>query len=169
MTASVQARVAQIPVGLGEIKYSDNPREALVAFGLGSCVGVAIWARERSLGALAHIILPTAGANCRPNENRLKYAEYAVPAMIDELLRRGATPPELVVRIAGGAQMLRDVAASEVFNIGTRNIAQVRHEIRRAGLRIAGEDVLGHHGRTMSLFLSDGRVTIHSAGKTFEI
>ncbi|HLT17890.1 MAG TPA: chemotaxis protein CheD [Thermomicrobiales bacterium] len=169
MTASVQARVAQVPVGLGEVKYSSDPREALVAFGLGSCVGVAIWAPTKTLGALAHVILPTAGPNMRRDENRLKYAEFAVPAMIEELLRRGATPAELVVRIAGGAQMLRDVAASEVFNIGARNIQQVRHEIARAGLKIAGEHVLGYQGRTMSLFLRDGRVTIHSAGKTIEI
>jgi chemotaxis protein CheD len=75
----------------------------------------------------------------------------------------------MIVRIAGGAQMLREAPASELFNIGARNIEQVRHELALAGLQIAGEDVLGHHGRTMSLFLIDGRVTIHSAGRTFEL
>ena len=164
-TVNVRTRVHQIPVGLGEIKYSSRPGEALVAYGLGSCVGVAIWDRNTRIAGLAHIILPTAASAGRPGDNRCKYADQAVPIMIEELLRMGGQKAGFIVRIAGGAQMLRSAQVSEVFNIGARNVQQVRQEIARAGLRIFADDVLGHQGRTMSLYPENGRVTVHSAGK----
>lgn len=170
MTTTVKTRVHQIPVGLGEIKYTRRPGEALVAYGLGSCVGVAIWDRANHFAGLAHVILPASpGVPGRQGENRCKYADYAVPTLIDEMIKQGGQKAGFIVRIAGGAQMLRSAQVSEVFNIGARNVEQVRREIARAGLRIQADDVLGRQGRTMSIFPEDGRITIHSAGKLTEL
>jgi chemotaxis protein CheD len=169
VTTTIRNRVHQIPVGLGEIKLCRRPGEALVAYGLGSCVGVAIWDRAHRFAGLAHVILPVATPGSRPDDNRYKYADYAVPALIEEMIRQGSIKAGLIIRIAGGAQMLRSAQVSEVFNIGARNVEQVRREVARAGLRIAAEDVLGHLGRTMSIFPDDGRVTVHSAGKLTEL
>ncbi|MEZ4520587.1 MAG: chemotaxis protein CheD [Thermomicrobiales bacterium] len=164
MTVAARTKLTQIPVGLGEIKYTNNAQEVLVAYGLGSCVGIAIWDNSSGVAGLAHVILPTSVASSRPNDNPLKYADRAIPLMVNELRRLGGNPSRMVVKIAGGAQMLKSAGRSEVFNIGSRNVEQVRREIERAGLRISGEDVLGHQGRTMSLYPSDGRVTVQSAG-----
>lgn len=169
MTTTTRTRVLRIPVGLGEIKLTRRPGEALVAYGLGSCVGVAIWDRANRIAGLAHIILPLSGTSRRVDDNRCKYADHAVPALIDEMIGQGGHKAGFIVRIAGGAQMLRSAQVSEVFNIGARNVQQVRHEIARAGLRITAEDVLGHQGRTMSIFPDDGRVTVHSAGTLTEL
>jgi chemotaxis protein CheD len=113
--------------------------------------------------------LPTAATNSRRNDNPLKYADHAIPTMLAELARLGAQKSNLIVRIAGGAQMLRTSGSNEIFNIGARNVEQVRKELARAGLRIANEDVFGHQGRTMSVFPKDGRVTVQSAGVVKEL
>ncbi len=169
MTVASKLKVTQIPVGLGELKQTDNPKDVLVAYGLGSCVGVAIWDSNARVAALAHVILPQSAASSRRNDNPLKYADRAVPAMINELERAGGHKSRFIVRIAGGAQMLRAGGASEIFNIGSRNVDQVRQELARLGLRISSEDVLGHQGRTMSLYPADGRVTVKSAGTLKEL
>jgi chemotaxis protein CheD len=169
MTIASRAAVTQIPVGLGELKLGRRADDVLVAYGLGSCVGVAIWDNSINTAALAHIILPTAANNSRRNDNPLKYADQAIPVMVTELIRLGGNKTFFVVRIAGGAQMLRAAGTSEIFNIGTRNVEHVRRELARAGLRIANEDVLGHHGRTLSVYARDGRVTVQSAGVNTEL
>lgn len=169
MTVASWLKVTQIPVGLGELKQSSDATNALVAYGLGSCVGVAIWDSSARIAALAHIILPNSAAGSRPNDNPLKYADRAVVAMVNELERAGGDRTNFVVRIAGGAQMLRSGGASEIFNIGLRNVEQVRQELARLGLRITSEDVLGHQGRTMSIYPADGRVTVQSAGVITEL
>lgn len=169
MSVASRLRVTPIPVGLGEIKHSSSDSVALVAYGLGSCVGVSIWDRSARIAALAHIILPSAAALSRREDNPLKYADQAIPAMINDLLRLGGKKPNFIVRIAGGAQMLRASGSNEIFNIGLRNVEQVRLELARAGLRIANEDVLGHQGRTMSVYPGTGQVTVQSAGNIKEL
>ncbi len=60
-----------IQVGLSEIKFSQDETEVLVAYSLGSCVGVALWDAEYRLGGMAHVFLPysRAAANREPPGN----------------------------------------------------------------------------------------------------
>jgi len=57
-----------IQVGLSEIKFSQDETEVLVAYSLGSCVGVVLWDPEYRVGGMAYVFLPysRAAANREP-------------------------------------------------------------------------------------------------------
>lgn len=47
-------------------------------------------------------------------------------------------------------------------NMGDRNVAAARAALACAGIRISGEDVGGDFGRTVSIGVFDGAVTVYS-------
>ncbi len=93
-----------LAVGLCEIKISRDPQDVLVAYGLGSCVGIGMHDPQARISGLLHAILPA-----NPNgsaDSSPKYVDTGIHALIDQLARAGANPKRLVVRMAGGANML---------------------------------------------------------------
>ena len=47
-----------LSVGLGELVISSDPEDVLVAYGLGSCVGIAMYNPVTKTGGLLHAVLP---------------------------------------------------------------------------------------------------------------
>ncbi|AVX19255.1 chemotaxis protein CheD [Carboxydocella sporoproducens DSM 16521] len=153
----------KIGVGLGEMHWSRTPNTALVCYGLGSCVGIAAYDPVKKLGAMAHVVLPDSSI-MRPGDSVYKYADTCVPALLAELERLGAERQRLQIKIAGGAQVLA-VAGAARMDIGNKNVQAVKEAVRKSGLRISAEDTGGNHGRTLSLFIDSGKVTVKVVGK----
>ena len=80
-----------IAVGLGDLFVSKA--EDLVAYSLGSCVGICLWDPIAKVAAMAHVVLPTApaGAVALPG----KFGDTAVPALLEALTRAGGLPASL--------------------------------------------------------------------------
>jgi chemotaxis protein CheD len=138
----------------------------LVTFGLGSCVGIALYDSKLKIGGLAHILLNDSSKFIRPNANTVnpaKFADTAIPFMLDQMLKMGVQKPNLVAKIAGGASLFN--FKSDSGSVGDKNIEAVRAALKQLGLKIVFEDVGGCHGRTMRLFVDSGEVTITTAGK----
>jgi chemotaxis protein CheD len=151
-----------IPVGLGELAVSNRPEIVLVAYGLGSCLGVVLFDPQAKVGAMLHAMLPVYR---RSDPNKTKYVDSGIPVMLEELEKMGAVRSRLVCRMAGGAQMLVAPGFNNVFNIGAQNVERAREVLRAQGVRVRAEDTGGHFGRTVKLFVADGRVTVRSLGK----
>ncbi len=151
-----------LPVGLGEIKVTGNPGEVLVAYGLGSCVGVGVYDPVAKVAGLLHAVLPQSlnGTESVPG----KFVTTGVPKLIEEMEKAGALRSRLQVRIAGGANMLSAPGAKQSFNIGERNVAQTRVALDALRLKLLAEDVGGTVGRTVRLFAADGRMTVKALG-----
>ena len=47
-----------IPVGLGEIHISHEPKDVLVAYGLGSCLGIGMYDPDMHIAGMLHALLP---------------------------------------------------------------------------------------------------------------
>ncbi len=151
-----------IAVGLGELALSNRPDTVLVAYGLGSCVGVALFDPQAKVAALLHAMLP---AFRNGDANKTKYVDTGIPAMLEEVEKMGAVRSRLVCRIVGGAQMLVAPGFNNVFNIGAKNVEQAHKTLRKQRLRLRAEDTGGNAGRTIKLFVADGRVMVRSLGK----
>ncbi len=151
-----------LPVGLGEIKISGTPGDVLVAYGLGSCVGVGMYDPVAHVAGLLHAVLPQSlnGTESVPG----KFVTTGVPKLIEEMEKAGAVRSRLQVRIAGGANMLSAPGAKQAFNIGERNVAQTRVMLDSLRMRLLAEDVGGSVGRTVRLFAADGRMTVKALG-----
>lgn len=103
MTPAKQATT--LMVGLGEVKISQDPAEVLTCLGLGSCVGVCMYDPVAKVAGMAHIVLPNSDG--KPDKAGGKYADTAVPLLLEMMLKRGAIKSRVIVKIAGGAQISR--------------------------------------------------------------
>jgi chemotaxis protein CheD len=152
-----------LAVGLGEIKVSRNPKDVLVAYGLGSCVGLGMQDPVTHVAGLLHAILPT-----HPNHNTkdqcAKYVDTGVRELLDMLLNAGANRNRLIVRMAGGANMLIAPGFSQTLNIGTRNVEAALAALAHYNLKLSGQETGGNIGRTVRFYVTDGRMTIRTVG-----
>lgn len=131
----------------------------LSSVGLGSCVAVMLYDRQRRIGALAHVLLPHESLS-RDRTRPAKFASTATAFLLDEMRRHGASGTP-VARIAGGASMFGALLASGI-NMGERNIEAVRQSLAAAGIPLVGEDVGGDYGRSVYFDVSVGEVRVVS-------
>lgn len=151
-----------INVSLGEVKISNNPNEVLACYGLGSCVGVCAFDPVSKIGALAHIVLPKSKNTIRESFPA-KYANTAIPYMIQELEKIGARKERLIINIAGGAKILNCIPAGSMLDIGEKNVVAVLESILKQNLKVNNEDIRGNIGRTVFLHINDGKTVVKTA------
>jgi chemotaxis protein CheD len=151
-----------IAVGLGELQISRSPQDVLVAYGLGSCVGVGMYDPAARVAGLLHAVLPN-----HPNggsDQAAKYVDSGILTLMVQILKAGAERHRLVIRMAGGANMLVAPGFSQTFNIGSRNVDAAMATLGTLNLRIASQEVGGNTGRTLRFYVADGRMTIRTIG-----
>jgi len=153
-----------LAVGLGEYKISAQPQDVLVAYGLGSCVGVIMYDPQTLVGGLLHAVLPqNTGSD---QKNPAHYVESGVPLLLNELIQAGANRYRLKVWLTGGANMLgNSPGLARVLNIGERNAAMALTSL--AGLRLPApiQEIGGTTGRTVRLYIGTGKATLRMMGR----
>jgi len=113
---------------------------------LGSCVGVVLHDRVRSIGGLAHIMLPE---RLRDDESIGKYADTAIPSLLSQLERKGSRRKDIRAILAGGANMFQASEDRRIATVGEKNLAAVRQILNGLGIPIHLEHVGGEQGRTI--------------------
>ena len=142
-------------VNFSEMKTSRNPVETLVAFSIGSGIGISIYDPVSVIGGVLNFILPES-TNLNPSKRKMypfMFADSGIPAFIQALVDLGAESAHMKVVIAGGAQIMDQTGA---FNIGQQNYQAAKSMIGASRLRIHYEDVGGVHPRTLRLEMSTG-------------
>jgi chemotaxis protein CheD len=151
-----------IPVGMAEIKVSGSQGDALVALGLGSCIGVCMYDRKNRIAGMAHVMLPTSDGKATAQPG--KFADTAVPALLEQMRKAGASVPDVLCVIGGGAEVFSFGSQNPTLAIGKRNAAAVREALREASMRLLAEDVGGSVGRTVTLTVDGGVVSVRPVG-----
>ena len=155
----------RVSVGIGQIAVSTDPTDVLVAYGLGSCVGVTFYDPGTRSGGMVHVLLPDSEGRVSDGKEPARYADWGVAALLAELTRRGASRASLVIKVAGGAAVLGP-ANAEKFKIGARNAEAIKEQLKRLGLRVTAEDLGGTRGRTMELHMAAGRTYVRTAASS---
>ena len=157
-----------IQVGLAESHVGADSGVVMACYGLGSCVGVALYCPVTRVGALAHVMLPTC-ALAQPPFKKAKYADSAIPEMLERMEQIGAQRRMIVAKIAGGAKMFtapglqsRQGDAGSRLLVGERNVEAVKSTLSKLKINLAGEDTGGDYGRTIRFALSDGSLRVSS-------
>jgi len=159
-----QIELTEIKVGIAEWQAARAP-DRLVTLGLGSCVGIALYDHGSRTGGLAHIMLPDS-SQFQDRQKRAKFADLAIPDMLDKVLQFGGRRNRLKAKIAGGAQMFTSGDRHLSFlNIGQRNTAMVQQVLQELGIPIVAADTGGNFGRTMIFDLVNGDVHIRTIGR----
>jgi chemotaxis protein CheD len=148
-----------VHVRIGEVKASADPAESLVAIGLGSCLGVCI--TDRSLGAMAvaHVFLPASEGRQLEGVARGRFADTAVPAMLELLAALGATRATRLSAVLVGGARLFTLNGGAGMDVGERNIEAVHGVLREHGIRVVGELTGGTRGRTLRAYPGECAVT----------
>jgi len=149
----------EIAVRMGEIAVSSNPDDVLLSIGLGSCIGLALVDQRRGIAGLAHVMLPEAPTGGGPAG---KFADLAVPELVEQVTALGGARPMLRAVIVGGAQMF-SLGSSAAMDIGVRNDAAVRAALAKERISIVAAEVGGSNGRTIRV-IPGGAVLSKEAG-----
>lgn len=163
MTVQCEAPVKSIVVGMGEMQVARGAGNVLVCLGLGSCVALCAYDPFTRIGGMAHVVLPHHEE--RDGAPTPKHADAAVPLLLAEMQKNGASVSRLKFKIAGGAQMSLAPGLNGLFKIGERNVEATRTAVAKVGLSIVAAETGGNKGRTVRMFLESGKVVLTSMGR----
>ncbi len=154
-------------VDIADFKVAAGPQDTLVTYSLGSCIGVTIWDSEVRVGGMIHFMLPDSSLSpAKAKANPPMFADTGIPLLFRAAYQLGASKKRLIVKCAGGSQLLDDKGT---FSIGKRNYVMLRKIFWKNGILIDAEDVGGSISRTMRLEIGTGRVTLKTRNGEVEM
>lgn len=109
---------------------------------LGSCVAVWLHDPEAGLGGMNHFLLPTR-LDFRNEEDVVLAGDYAMEALLNAMLNRGARKEGLVAKAFGGGNVVSSIRLA----IGTRNATFAQEWLQREGIRLLASDFGGPWSR----------------------
>lgn len=152
--------MANLTIGIGDLKVCRVP-DVLVTYALGSCVGICLLDSTAGVGGLSHIMLPDSTAGVNGASAPMRFADTAIPLLIKEMEKLGASRGRLRAKIAGGATMF--AISNDKFNIGDRNVAKVKEMLAKERIPILAEDTGADYGRTLFFYPETGVMEIRAA------
>ncbi|MBK7551867.1 MAG: chemotaxis protein CheD [Syntrophaceae bacterium] len=158
--------MAELVVGISDLKVSNNPADSMVTYALGSCIAVAVYDPAAKVGGLLHYMLPDSTLDAgKARETPGMFADTGIPLLFKSCYGMGADKRRMVVKVAGGASILDE---SNFFRIGQKNIMAMRKLFWRNNILIDAEDTGKNFNRTVRLDVGTGRVFIKRAGGPME-
>lgn len=144
-------------IGPGEYYYTDQ--DMLIVTVLGSCVSACIRDTVTGIGGMNHFMLPE-GAKAdldSPVSESMRYGNYAMEVLINQLMRNGAKRENLEAKITGGGNVLRSFTTNQV---GDRNATFVKKYLKEEGIKVISEDLLDVFPRKVYYFPKTGKVMV---------
>lgn len=152
-----------IKVGMADLNLCSAP-DAITTLGLGSCVGIVLYDATKKLSGMVHVMLPDS-TQIRNNQNRAKFADTGIEALLEELLKQGANRRCITAKIAGGAQMFAFSTNNDMLRVGERNVEASKRKLAQLGIPLLAEDTGATYGRTIEFYPENGNLIIKAVGK----
>lgn len=155
--------MTRLVVGVADCLVSSDPEGALVTYALGSCIGLVVFDPAVRVAGLLHFMLPDSTIDPeRARQNPWMFADTGIPRLFHAIYGLGGEKRRLIVRAAGGAQVLDDHG---FFNVGKRNCLTLRKILWRAGVMLENEETGGTISRSIRLEVGTGRLWLRTAGE----
>jgi chemotaxis protein CheD len=146
--------MSEIIVGIADMKISNDSKDILVTYALGSCIAVAIYDPVAKAGGLLHYMLSDSSIDLnKAKVNPFLFADTGIPALFKSCYRLGAEKKRIIVKTAGGASILDD---ADYFRIGEKNIMALRKIFWKNNVFIEKEDMGKNYNRTVRLDIASG-------------
>ena len=120
---------------------SEKPLSTL----LGSCVAVCLFDPLMKIGGINHFMLPEMGRNKNSDVDSLLSGSYAMEALLNALLIKGAKKVRLQAKAFGGGTIIDTDGGS--LSIGMRNANFAKEWLVREGIPLRSSDFLGPWSR----------------------
>jgi chemotaxis protein CheD len=151
-------------VRMAEQVVSREPTDMLVSLGLGSCIGLALVDEHANVAGLVHIVLPVAppgvSAALAP-----KFADTAVPKLLEDVMAAGARSGHLRAVLCGGAHMFGNAGSNPMMQIGSRNADATMVMLQKLRIRVRAYDTGGNQGRSIEVRVATGEVYVRGVGQ----
>lgn len=136
----------KVVIGIGDyaVVTDDTP---ITTVGLGSCVGIVLYDPTTKVSGMSHIMLPEMG---NKQDKIGKYADTAIPALIEDMRRAGANIDKLKAKLAGGASLFD--FTDDTLQIGERNSQAVKQKLKEFHIYVVNQDLGGNRGRTITFY-----------------
>ncbi len=158
--------MAELVVGISDLKVSSNPADSMITYALGSCIAVAVYDPVAKVGGLLHFMLPDSTLDAgKAKDTPAMFADTGIPLLFKSCYKLGADKKRMVVKVAGGASILDE---SNFFRIGQKNIMAMRKLFWNNNVLIDAENTGKNFNRTVRIELGTGKVTIKRAGGQME-
>lgn len=146
----------------GQIVVSPTPRAVRTI--LGSCVGVCLWDSGLGMGGMSHFVLPFQAVTPQAPPSP-RFANVAIPMLIESLVELGSKRRNLSAKLFGGASILRDPDAEEQppwRSVGFKNIEIAHKLLFEARIPIIAKDLGGTRGRKVIFQVHDGAAWVRT-------
>ena len=162
-----EKKLNEIMVNIGECSFG-KASDVLICLGLGSCVAVVIYDLNLKIAGLAHVMLPSKDMGLSNSESSTmtnKFADVAIPYLVDYMLKAGCKKDSMRAKITGGAQMFRNINSDELFDIGRNNVLSVKEQLLNNDVCLISEDIHGSEGRTMKFVVETSKAYVRTKSK----
>ncbi|MCR2805035.1 chemotaxis protein CheD [Paenibacillus soyae] len=149
-----------VKVGMADLNIAVEGA-VLKTTGLGSCVGLTLFDPKSKVAGMAHVMLPSSSIARESQINVAKYADTAIPELLERMKAAGARVERMEAKMAGGAQMFA-LGGSDTLRIGPRNVESCTEMLSRYGIPIKAQDTGGSYGRTVEFDSEKGILFIRS-------
>ena len=112
---------------------------------LGSCVAVCLFDPALKIGGMNHFMLPEMGRGRHGDVDSLLSGDFAMEALLNALLGKGAKKARLQAKAFGGGTII-DVGEGAP-SIGLRNSGFAKEWLQREGIPLVSSDFLGPWSR----------------------
>ena len=134
--------------------YVTNKTDEMLVTTLGSCVAACVRDTELGIGGINHFMLPESDSgNWGGVSASMRYGNYAMEVLINDILRMGGARNRLEIKVFGGANVIGRTSL-----VGTKNVEFVETYLRIEHMAIAAQHLGGDQGRRIVFFPSTGKV-----------
>jgi chemotaxis protein CheD len=134
-------------------EYYVTASDEMLTTVLGSCIATCIRDPNTGIGGMNHFMLPISNGEQTGSWNSLRYGNYAMEMLINDILKGGGSRNSLEVKIFGGGKVL-----AKLSNIGSLNITFVREYLDMEELYLESEDLGDIYARKVIYFPANGKV-----------
>ena len=152
---------SQRTVGIGDYDVTDSGAH-LKTFGLGSCLGVALFDERVGVAGLIHIKRPV--MSDQDSTERATFADSGIRLLCSKMEERGTSRRNITAKLAGGADIcgFTYTKSDDSGGIGTQNIEAAVDTLSELNISIVGKDVGGEEHRTVCLIGSTGELIVET-------
>ena len=152
-------------VGIADMAVSADPRDLIVTYALGSCLGVCVFDPVARVAGMLHLMLPQGSMSPeKAAQNPLMFADTGIPKLFLASYALGAKKERMLVVVAGGASFNLNEDAE--LAIGQRNVAMLRKVLWKNSVMLKKHELGGTEPRNMNLDVRSGEVSVGFGGET---
>lgn len=146
-------------VAQGTMMVSDQ-KDLVLSTVLGSCISACIRDPLAGIGGMNHFLLPVGKAEQASGGGdgmALRYGNYAMDLLINEIMKRGGSKDRLEIKLFGGGNVVKGISG-----VGHKNADFIEQYIESEGLKAVSKDLRGFAARRVQYFPVSGRARMMS-------